>query len=105
MRGAALIPHCTGGCGGSKILSLLFSLPTPAAPRAGEGAAGWRWCVAACKTECARAWMPDDGMVTFRALEPLRKHHCDNQREPVMTFPGRWGAWSACLLAVGGGVS
>lgn len=64
----------------------------------GERAAGWKCCAAACETECARAWVPDDGAVTFRALEPLQKHRCDNQREPVMTFPGRRGAWPARLL-------
>lgn len=42
--------------------------------------------------------MPDDGEVTFHALEPLQKHRRDNRREPVMTFPGRRGAWPACLL-------
>lgn len=42
--------------------------------------------------------MPDGGAVTFCALEPLQKHHRNNQRQPVMTFQGRWGAWPACLL-------
>lgn len=42
--------------------------------------------------------MPGDGAVTFCALEPLQKRHGNNQRQPVMTFPGRWGAWPARLL-------
>lgn len=46
--GCVPIPCCTRGCVGT--LSLLPSLPAPAAPRAGERAAGWRWCAAVCKT-------------------------------------------------------
>lgn len=46
--GTVPILCCPRGCVGT--LSLLASLPAPAAPRAGERAAGWRWCAAVCKT-------------------------------------------------------
>lgn len=74
-----------------------FPACTGCSPCWGEGS-GMEVVRSCVQDRHARAWMPDDGEVTFHALEPLQKHRRDNRREPVMTFPGRRGAWPACLL-------
>lgn len=45
-------------------------------------------------------WLSDGGKVTLFALQPLQKHHCDHQREPVVAFPAWRGAWPASMLLV-----
>lgn len=81
------------------------SVPALAAPHAGERAAGWRWCAAVCKTERARAWMPDDGAVTFHALEPLQKHRRDKPKGTGHDISRPAGSLARLPAAVGGGVS